>query len=268
MKYNLLKMTQLILSSMDSDEVNGIDDTTESSQVVDIIETVYNDLRSTIDLPEHWDLFELDASGNPDKPTLMTLPDSVLQFDWLQYDMSESGDTIRDWKPVKHLPLRDFLDRMNALDTAEDNVYQFNHLVGAETFDVRGFNDQFPAYYATPDNRTLLFDNFRLDIDTTLVANKTQAYGKMFDTFTRTNTWVPDFDNQSFSMFFNECKATAFNDLKQAQNPKAEFRARKAKIESQRNKETTPQGYNFHNYPSFGRRSKYGTSNTKLREGS
>jgi len=34
MKYTLLKMVQLILSAMDSDEVNGISDTVESLQVV------------------------------------------------------------------------------------------------------------------------------------------------------------------------------------------------------------------------------------------
>ena len=43
-KLTLLNMTQNILSEMDSDEVNGIADTVESTQVAHIIETMYYDL--------------------------------------------------------------------------------------------------------------------------------------------------------------------------------------------------------------------------------
>ncbi len=41
MKYTLLEIVQEILSDMDSDEVNSIDDTTESEQVATIVKSTY-----------------------------------------------------------------------------------------------------------------------------------------------------------------------------------------------------------------------------------
>jgi len=255
MKYNLLKMTQLILSSIDGDEVNDIADTTESSQVVDIIEQTYNDIRSIVDLPEHEDYFELDATTSA-TPTVMTLPDNVISFDFIQYDNRESGDTDRNWKPVHYLDTRHFLDRMNTIDSADSNVYRFDLTVGTGTLDVRGYNDSFPSYYTIFDNNTFIFDNYTVAQDSSLVANKTQCFGKLFDTFTRSNTWTPDFDPQNFSIFFNEAKSQASIELRQMNNSKADQRARQSKVNSQVRKHSSPNVYDFHSYPNFGRRSK------------
>ena len=41
MKYTLLEIVQEILSDMDSDEVNSIDDTVESQQVASIVRSAY-----------------------------------------------------------------------------------------------------------------------------------------------------------------------------------------------------------------------------------
>ena len=41
MKYTLLAIVQEILSDMDSDEVNSIDDTVESQQVASIVRSAY-----------------------------------------------------------------------------------------------------------------------------------------------------------------------------------------------------------------------------------
>src|SRR5690606_26701089 len=99
-RYTLLKMTQLILSAMDSDEINSIDDTTEAQQVVDQIETTYNDLASTLDFPDNWDFFELQPSLDMSKPTLMHLPQNVAKIEWLKYDTTEPGSTIRKSKDL------------------------------------------------------------------------------------------------------------------------------------------------------------------------
>src|SRR6185503_3238247 len=112
-KYTLLKMTQLILSSMDSDEINSIGDTTEAQQVVDIIETTFDHLSSTMSLPEHYDLFELDAAADATRPTLMYVPDEVERIVWVQYDNREDGATVRLMRPVYFLEKTEFFRRMN-----------------------------------------------------------------------------------------------------------------------------------------------------------
>lgn len=256
MKYTLLKMVQLILSSMNSDEVNDINDTVESQQIVDIIETTYNDIASTIDFPEHWDLFELDASGDATRPTIMYLPAGVTKLEWIQYDHRLSGDTARNMVTLRPQPKYEFFDRMNTLDTAESNIFQYNYLVGSETFDIRGYNDRFPEFFTSVDDRTLIFDSYNSDEDVTLVKNKTMCYGMKVPTFTRSNTFVPDLDPKNFSYLLNEAKSQAFIELKQTQNPKADQRARRAQIAIQRNKHNFPQqGYKTRpDLPNYGRK--------------
>lgn len=239
MKYTLLKMVQLILSSMSSDEVNDISDTTEAGQVVDIIEQTYNDIMSVVDYPEHWSLFELQASGDPTRPTVMYLPEGVTQLEWIQYDNLLTGETARNMVPVSPLAKYEFLARMNTLDSADDDVYQYNLMVGSETFDIRGKNNAFPGYFTTFDDRTLIFDNYYSDEDTTLVANKTLCYGKKIPVFTRSNTFVPDLDPLNFSLLFNSAKSQCFAEIKQVENATANQRARRAQVATQWNKGNT-----------------------------
>lgn len=253
MEYNLLRMTQLILSSMDSDEVNSIDDTVESQQVVDIIETTFNDIVSAIDFPSDWDLVQLTSVSDADRPTLLTVPSNVAKLEWVQYDNSEDGDTTRDFQIVKPMSRFAFFERMNQLDTADSNVYQFDYEVGSQTFDVRGLDDSFPRYYTTVDNDTLIFDNYNSEFDVTLVGSKTQCYGNIIPTFSRTDAFVPPLDNKHFTILFNEAKSSAWADLKQAQNSKAEQRARRGWVNASRNKSKVPERPAIYDTPNFGR---------------
>lgn len=255
MKYDLLKMVQMILASMDSDEVNDINDTVESRQVIDIIEQTYNDLVSTIDFPEHWNLFELDPSGDPDMPTVMYIPSDIAKIEWIQYDTAEPDDTtIRQQKTIKPLLRDEFFNRMNNYDTDDDNVYSFDYLVGAETFQIVGRNDIWPDYYTLLEDNVLIFDNYRVDVGATLLSNRTTGYGMSIPTFTRNNVFIPDLDARSFSLLFNEAKAQAFIDMKQTPNGKAEQRARRAWINSGRVKHRGEDTPAIDCAPAYGRR--------------
>ncbi len=254
MKYTLLKMTQLILSGMDSDEVSSISDTTESLQVVDVIEQCYNDICATVEFPDQWDLFELEPSLDDTRPTIMYIPEGVVNVEWIQYDNATDDDTIRDWKYVWPIERRTFFDRMNGLDSADTTVYNYDYLVGVETFDVRGYNNLNPTHYTTVNNRTLIFDNFVLDVGQTLQADRTKCYGMKIPLFVRDDDFIPDFEPRQFTLLFNEAKAQAFIDLKQVQNSKAEQRARRGWVHSQRKKNNTPVSGIVDDFrPNFGR---------------
>jgi hypothetical protein len=255
MKLTLLRCVQLILSAMDSDEVNSITDTTESSMVVDVLEQTYYDIASTIDFPDSWDFFELEASGDTDQPTLMTVPESVGKVEWIKYDFGDSGDTSRDHRDVTPLPRKQFYERMNNIDTADSNVYQFDLEVGTGTFDVRGRNDVGPMYYTTHDDRTLVFDSFDVSQGATLLGNRTWCYGNIIPTFTRSDSFIPDFEPRQFGLFFNEAKSQAFIDIKQTENKKAEQRARRGWNQAHRKAPTVPGGNIYDDYTyEFGRR--------------
>lgn len=259
-KYNLLRMTQLILSAMDSDEVNSISDTTESLQVVDVIETTYNDLVSTLDFPDHWDFFELESSGDITRPTLMTLPSNIGKVEWIKYDMSEPGSTKREFRDVYPLERERFLDRSNSLDSADANTYRYDLLVGTGTFDIRGKNDAWPTYYTTNNDKTLIFDNFKLDSGQTLMGNRTYCYGMRIPVFIREDTFVPELTPRQFTLLFNEAKSQAFMDLKQVQNAKSEQRARRGWVQAHRKAPQTGRvGEKYWDYTyDFGRRGRSG----------
>lgn len=264
MEYNLLKMTQLILSSMDSDEINSISDTVEAQQVVDIIETTFNDIVSAVDFPSDFDLVQLEEVGDTVRPTLINIPDNVGKLQWVQYDNAEDGETARNFRIVTPMSRYAFFERMNALDTADANVFQFDYEVGTQTFDVRGYNDRFPTYYTTVDNATLIFDSYHSDFDMTIKGGKTQCYANIVPTFSRTDTFVPPLDPKHFTILYNEAKSVAWADLKQAQNAKAEQRARRGWVNINRDKSKVPVRAAIHETPDFGRNRRRVTNGLSL----
>ena len=148
MKYTLLESVQLLLSSLDSDEVNSISDTVESYQVALLLKSVFYDIASELGLAEHETLFELVASGSASQPTLMTVPSNVIRWDWLEYDNKESGDTTADYVRVDYTPLDTFLVMQNAIRD-NDNTGQMSFPSNGETFETIYRNDKHPQWYTT-----------------------------------------------------------------------------------------------------------------------
>src|SRR5574343_1099300 len=109
MKLTLLELTQNILSAMDSDEVNSINDTAESRQVAQVIKTTYFNILSRADLPELTKLVQLDASGSALQPTLMLKPSEVLRVDWIKYNIRDVEATDDTFASVPILPPEPFL---------------------------------------------------------------------------------------------------------------------------------------------------------------
>ena len=107
MKRTLLDMTQNILSSLNSDEVNSIGDTTESTQVAEIIRTTYYNILGRAELPEHQKLINLSSATNAGLPTVMYRPlEGVVKIDWIKYydtNPTDSGSqTVTQFGAFSH----------------------------------------------------------------------------------------------------------------------------------------------------------------------
>ena len=85
MKQTLLGMTQSILSSLNSDEVNSISDTPESLQVAEIVRQTYFNIISRLDITDHEQLVQLQPSLEETQPVIMYVPDGVSNLIWLKY---------------------------------------------------------------------------------------------------------------------------------------------------------------------------------------
>lgn len=244
-------MTQAILSSLDGDEVNSISDTTESLQIATIIKNSYYDIISSLNLPEHKDLFELIPSSSA-TPVLMTKPDDVTDIEWVKYNNFETDEGRDRFVDVLYMDLKDFLENAYSLDSTQDTVESCTiNTRATDTFTLLYRNNAFPRYYTTYDDNTVLFDSYMATEDSFLQKTKTQCYGQILPTWTQSDSFTPDLDAKQFTLLLNEAKAQAFIELKQAANPKAEKRARRGWIQAQRTKDNIQR---HENYKAYGRK--------------
>ena len=148
-------MVQSILSSMGSDEVNSISDTAESLQVADIIKQTYMNMLGRYDLPQHNQMFQLQASINPASPVLMTFPPGVTRIEWLKYlDTNPQDSTQVDQFGAysKHDTNTDLVANANGWSTSSLSSNQIT--TGTLTFTVgSGLNIQInDTFFAVPPN--------------------------------------------------------------------------------------------------------------------
>ena len=218
-KMTLLEMTQNILSDMDSDEVNSISDSTEALQVAEVIKTTYYNIIDGRDFPWLKELFQMSNSGTTVRPTHMTLPENVIDLEWIKYNCIKSGETRNKFKTIKYKTPEEFLDLVNDRVSDNDNVTVISDSTGVE---LNILTDVAPTYFTSFDDETLVFDSYDSTIESTLVASKTQCYGKRSVVFTITDSFIPDMPVQMFSYLLSEAKSVAFITLKQMPNSKAE----------------------------------------------
>lgn len=257
MRYSLLEMTQLILSDMDSDEVNSISDSVESLQVAKIIKNCYYSLAVEIGLTEHETVFQLNASGSNDKPCQMSLPTNVTKMHTLYYNIQDPTDEFPEYRLVKYLPFGEFMARQNGLtndgiaaDTVESQLVRMN----GEDFTLKYYNNEMPMYFTTADDNLLIFNAYDNTIDTTLQKSKTMCNGKTYPAWTETDSFFPDMDPTQFPLLIDEARARCFSSLKQQENREAVSSARRQKIIVQKRKRSTPDLKEVHKVARFGRK--------------
>ncbi len=295
MKQTLLGMTQDILSSMGSDEVNSISDSPESMQVATIIKQKYFDIVSRVPLPEHEMLLQLDPSLDEITPVLMYVPDGVANIKWVKYFNSNNTDGTGVHSNFQHdlntditstsggantsppgyldvviLPNKEFINIVSKFNTDEDNVATFDltdQTVG-KSFSFYYKTDRQPQYCTIIKNLYVVFDSFDNTQDSTLQANKTMIFGQVNPVFLMNDSFIPDLADEQFPLLLNESKALAFYELKQQPHQLAIQETKRGWSTVQKNKAVTNRPTYFDALPNFGRwgRGGYGVpSYFKLR---
>lgn len=266
-KLTLLDMTQDILSSLNSDEVNSISDTTEAMQVARLIRSKYYDLIVRANLPEQQTLIKLTASTDPDKPTLMYVPDGVIRIDYLKYFDADTsfGSVTPGYKYLTPLTISDFLDLVNSFNPSEAEVGTMVFTEGGNDFTFYYKDNSQPKYYTVIENNYIVFDTYNSDLDTTLQNTKTMAYGLMVTPFTFTDNFIPDLEDDKFPLLLNEAKALAFYELKQQPHPKADLEIKRQWSALQNDKRVLDKPTAFEALADFGRRRTVWGSNRWMR---
>lgn len=222
-KMTLLEIVQDVLNDMDSDEVNGIADTVEATQIANICRSVYYDVITTVDLPEHTELMTVSGLSNSARPNFMDA-NSVTEIKELRYNVSETSGQL-DYKLIDYLPPDEFIQRIVKRDTSSSNVIIVTDPTSDISLPIE--NDKMPDFYTSFDDRYLCFDSYKSTVDTTLQTSKTMVLGIKIPTFTLTDSAVPDMDDTIFPYYLAEVKSRSLSLLKGGPDIKVEQFARK-----------------------------------------
>ena len=257
-KMTLLEIVQDILSDMDSDEVNSIDDTMEAQQVAQIVKSTYIAMMSNRNWPHLKKAVQIQASGTTALPTHMTLQDSIKEMVLINYNVVKTGETRRRYQKVRWLEPEEFLRKSNNLNSDAANVDIIQDTTGVELL-IR--NDVAPQYYTSFNDTTLVFDSYDNTVDSTLQMSKIQAQAYVMPTWTHTDASIPDLPDEAFTALLEEAKSRASMKLKQSIDSKAEQEASRQNRWLSRKAWRAEGGVKFPNYGRGSRKSSSGTAN-------
>jgi hypothetical protein len=251
MKMTLLEMVQDIMSDMDSDVINSIDDTDESRQVAQILKTTYFAMQSTRNWPSTKELISLTNFGQIDKPTYLFGAAEIKELDLMimNYDKRKVGETRTKFDPVIYLYPDEFLRKVNQYNSDESNVQSITDNTGV-IFSV--MNDRAPSHFTSFDDASLVFNSYDSAVETTLQSSKVQAFGYVVPGWIHLDTATPSLPDEAFISLLEESKVKAMFKLKQTQDPTAMAEAKKQSTWLSRKAFKVKGGVR---YPNYGRKS-------------
>lgn len=224
MRYTLLQIVQDILNELDSDEVNSIDDTTESKQVAQIVKSTYRNLCANRDWANQRKLIQLDGVSDVDRPNYIKCPSGVKELLSFSYNCKKADTDKDDRRELKWMEPDEFLRYTNLRDSTAENIKKVRDHSGSILL-IR--TDTPPTYYTSFDDTMIVTDSYDSLVDDTLQSSKTQCIAYVLNDWVHADDAVPDIPEEAFPALIESAKSTAFLTLKQMDNPKAEAEAQR-----------------------------------------
>jgi hypothetical protein len=213
-KMTLLTLTQRILSSMDSDDVNSIDDTEESIQVSDMIEDSYFEIVAGMELPHLEQLCQMESIGDDTKPTHLRVPVNVDKIDTIKYEQIAIGTTPRSFPELMYKTPEDFINDSYNMTLTDANVFEVVEN-GVSIFIKT--NSQ-PKYWTSFDDEFIVLDSYDKLVESTAQGIKTTVSCRVLPAWTRADTFTPDLPAKMFPLLLAESKNACHFYLKQQQS--------------------------------------------------
>jgi hypothetical protein len=249
-KRSLLDMVQEIQNDLDLDEIESIDDTVESEQIVSILKSTYYAMMSNRDWPHLRRSIQVSGLGDTTKPTHMKLQEGIKELCFINYNKVKSGETRKRYEAIEYLQPDHFLHKTNQRNNDDSDTLAVTDTGGIE---VLIKNDTPPKYYTSFDDEYLVFDSYDNTVDTTLQESKVQAMAYVMPEWTSEDTFVPDLPENAFTALVEEAKSRASMRLKQVADQKAEQEAGRQTRWLARKARRVAGGIE---YPDYGRRGR------------
>lgn len=249
-KSTVIEIVQDILSDMSSDEVNSITDTLEALQVAQIVSSTYNEMIANKNWPHLRTLLQLNASGDSEKPTHMTLPTDVKELENINYNKVRKDETRSRIDGIIYLRPDDFLQRINNRNNTLTNIKTVSDDSGIQLL-IK--NDKQPEWWTSFDDEVIVFDSWDKEVEATLQTTKTQCLGYRTPTFSITDAHIPDLPLEAFPALIAEAKSTCFARIKQMPDAKSEQQSTRSKNWLSRKAWQAAGGIKF---PDYGRKKR------------
>ena len=224
MRYTNLKLLQQVARALNSDEVDLVDETLESQDILGIMERTLDDILGR----RHWEFMRdklgVMTAGNSVIQT--TLPIQLVRLQELQY----RDTSIVEGKYTKliYMESQDFIRRLQSNDKAASNTDEVD--IGGVKVWPR--NDVRPMFYTSLDELTILVDSYDISEDATGIdATKMSVLGilkPVFDFTITSGAITQAIPEQMFNYWLWETIAVASSELRQVSNQRAERSARRA----------------------------------------
>lgn len=245
MKKTLLELVQDILSDLDFDEVNSIDDTIQSVQVASIVKNCYFGMIGNRNWPHLKKLFQLESVGDVSKPVFLKLPEALKEMESIRYQLTDGT-----FKDLKYRTTEEFLRMCSTRLPAEPFVDVISDYSGVK---LNILNNADPSYWTSFDDVYLVFDSYDAEIETTVQASKTQCIGYLNPTWVTSDSFIPNLPIEAFPALFEEAKSTASLNIKQMGDQKAELNSVKQQRWLSRKAWRAAGGIE---YPDYGRKAR------------
>ena len=232
-KHTVLDIVQEILSEMDSDTVNSINDTEEAYQVARIIKSCYYEIIST-KYHKYFDrLRKLDSLADSTRPVYLVLPEDVVSVHKITYNNLD----------VTYKEPTEFIKDASQITS---NYVSCTDLDGV-SFKVN--NNKAPTFWTSFDEYHIVFDSWDSIAETTVQSTNSQMFCYVEPPFIISDVFIPDIPIQMFQQLIAEAKSTSFSHIKQLPSQKAEQRA----VRQRRRLSTQGRLNNGIKYPNYGR---------------
>lgn len=248
MSTTVLDIVQLVLSDIDSDEVNSIGDTIEAGQVVNILKQAYDNIVDEFDLQNVKKLFQLDGLGDVLRPTVMKLPEDVHSIEWLKYNVRTASDTLDNWVNILMLEPSDFMDHTTQRNaTGTDMIVKNNVTIKIAT-------DRPPMYWTTFDGVEIVFDAVDLGVNSSLISMKTNCFGQGRPVLVLDDDTPIALPPRFITLLTNECRKVAFDIFKDGIPESVRQASNSSRVRSQRTKHVDRMNRERSDLPDYGRK--------------
>jgi hypothetical protein len=250
MRKTLLELVQNILNDMDSDNVNSINDTIESEQVASIVKSCYFEMIGNRNWPHLKKLFQLEHSGSLDRPNYLAIPVMLKEMEFFKYEVQKAGEKVQ-LRKMRFVHPDEFLEMISQRDSTVTNVKTVTDYSGSKLLI---YDDRAPSFWTTFDDLYIVTDSYDKTVDDTLQKSKTQCLGYIHPEWVHEDSFIPSLPAEAFPALFAEAKSTAFVDLKQMANQKAEQKASRQQRWLSRKAWRAQGGVRYEDYGRKGRR--------------